>query len=67
MKWIDIENDRPKSCEDVLFSDGKHVYYGWLETHEFGEELVFYDVVNKEWPEHVFCWASIPKPPKLRK
>lgn len=69
MKWIKVEDKRPKPCEDILFTDGEKVYKGWLETHEFGENAVFYndthDVLNVEhWPEEVTHWMPLPDVPK---
>lgn len=69
MEWIDIEMTGlyPKVCEDVLFSDGKSVMFGWLECHQSGEEPLWYDASSPghmhSWPENITHWMKLPKPP----
>ncbi len=66
MKWIDISDKLPRSCDDILFTDGKKIYKGWLETHEFGEDLVFFNDTYRLaaiWPENITHWMELPKLP----
>jgi hypothetical protein len=68
-KWISIEDKTPKPCKDILYTDGKKIYKGWLETYNFGEELGFYNVegsgINEtHFPEDITHWMYLPKPPK---
>lgn len=70
MKWINLEDKSPQSCEDILFTDGKEIYKGWLETYEPEEELCFYNEKAgfcDHWPENITHWMSLPKPPKVIK
>jgi|FreactcultuFSWF8_1027224.scaffolds.fasta_scaffold19388_2 hypothetical protein len=68
MKWIKVEDKLPVPCIDILFTDGKKWYKGWLDTYEPLEDPVFYnDESNKigsdHWPENITHWA-IPELPK---
>ena len=72
-KWISLDEKKPRCCETIAFSDGKSIFFGWLETYEFGEDLVFYafaDIRGKTgskidyWPEGIEWWISLPKLPK---
>ena len=70
MKWTKIRSHEslPKCCEDILFTDGKEVYKGWLESHEFGTDPIFYNVGSGEsWPEDVTHWMPMPKLPRRNK
>lgn len=71
MKWINLEDERPKPCVDILFSDGKKVYAGWLENYEPCEELCFVDRIGANrfdtFPEDIEWWMYLPKPPKEKK
>lgn len=62
-KWIEVEKKKPSCCDEILFTDGKKIYFGWLETYEFGEELSFYNAYESEWPENITHWMELPKPP----
>ncbi len=69
MKWISLEEKKPKVAREILFTDGVDVFYGWLESYEFGEELMFYSSGSEgdscsSWPEDITHWMEIPKPPK---
>ena len=63
-KWKEIQRHKVPVCKDILFSDGIDVFCGWLETHEELEDPVFYDAINKEWPECITHWMPLPKPPE---
>jgi hypothetical protein len=67
MEWIKLEDSLPRCCDDVLFTDGKQVYRGWLETHEPLEDPLFYnqscEVRAEHWPENVTHWMPLPEPP----
>jgi len=76
-KWISLDEKKPKTCETIIFSNGENIFTGWLETHDFGEELIFYafaDVRGKTeykletyWPDDVQWWMPFPKLPKKEK
>ncbi len=59
---------RPTPMKDILFTDGKQVFYGWQENTESEEELSFYSPMPFEdyWPENIIAWAEIPLPPKSK-
>ncbi len=71
MKWIKVDHKPPKFCDDILFTDGKKIYKGWLETYEAGEDLSFYNDASgiraNHWPEGVTHWIALLKLPKLEK
>ena len=46
MKWISLEDKIPRCCEDILFTEGKRIYIGWLETYEPLEDLCFTRAVH---------------------
>ncbi len=48
INWINLEDERPKCCIDLLFYSNDSILCGWLETYEPLEDLVFYDVINRE-------------------
>lgn len=68
MKWMPIELEKPRFSDDILFTDGKKVYKGWLETYEPGEDLSFYNDTSQlredRWPENVSHWMYLPKLPE---
>lgn len=66
MKWIDVKEQKPRTCDSIIFTDGVEVYFGWLETLEDGEDPLFYNMENNEgskWPEGVIYWMEKPEPP----
>lgn len=68
MNWIEIEKERPRCCDDILFSDGQKIYMGWLETCEPEEDLSFYSIArHSRWsdssPENITHWMPLPKLP----
>lgn len=73
MKWISLDEKKPRCCDSILFSDGSNVYAGWLETYEPLEEISFHAILEVTSmrhsrdmsPEGITHWAPIPKPPKL--
>ena len=70
MTWISIEKTLPKCCEDILFTDGRNIYKGWLETYEPLEEPLFYNTDDRRnadrWPENITHWKELPKLPKVK-
>jgi hypothetical protein len=71
MGWIKLEDSLPRTCDDILFTDGKNIYKGWLEANEPLEERLFYNDTSirraENWPENVTHWMPIPKPPTSEK
>lgn len=66
MKWISLENEKPDSCVEIIFTDGKKVYFGWLETYEPLEELNFLDACDRYVTiEGVSHWMKKPSVPKF--
>lgn len=73
MRWNKLDHlDKktwPKCCWDILFTDGKKVWAGWLETWEESEDLVFYTPFMEpgtrygQTIENVTHWADWPLPP----
>lgn len=67
MKWIKVEDQMPRAAEDILFTDGKEIYKGILETYEFGEDPVFFNEADNwrddSWPEDITHWMPLPKLP----
>jgi len=51
------------ALEDILLSDGKKVYAGFLETIQPEEDLVFYDCLSRGFLEDITHWMPLPKPP----
>lgn len=38
MEWISVEDSLPENMEDVLFTDGKDIYHGYIMyEYEIGE------------------------------
>lgn len=65
-EWIKVEDQRPKTCVDILFTDGKEIYKGWLETYELEEDPLFYSNksgFSEHWPENITHWMKLPKLP----
>lgn len=62
--WISIEKRKPRVCDDILFTNGEIVYAGWLETYEFGEELSFFDAIDRVSCDDITHWAQMPEPPE---
>ncbi len=71
MDWISVESVKPKPCVDILFTDGKEIYKGWLETYEDSEELCFCatreSFIHDLWPENITHWMPMPELPKTEK
>lgn len=72
MKWIDVEDEMPRPADEILFTDGHKVFFGWLEAYEIGEDPMFYcshevDIRSESnWPENITHWMKIPRPPKQK-
>ncbi len=68
MKWMPIELEKPRFGDEILFTDGKEVYKGWMEGNQFGEDLVFYNDTSQmrkdHWPEDVTHWMHLPRLPE---
>jgi hypothetical protein len=68
MEWIEMEKQKPNPCIDILFTDGKEIYKGWLETYEECEDLSFCSMraslLHDAWPENITHWMPLPKLPK---
>lgn len=62
MKWTNVNDIRPIPCKSIIFTDGKEVYMGWLETYEECEDLSFYDCENQTWPDNITHWTHLPRP-----
>lgn len=62
MKWSSLDKEKPRCAEEIIFSDGKESYFGWLETYAEFEELSFYDCISRNWPEGIIEWMYKPKP-----
>lgn len=66
-KWIKVEDKRPPCCDDILFTDGKKVYKGWLETYEPLEDPLFYHDTSRRcqenWPQEITHWMPLPTLP----
>jgi len=69
MSWIKIEDKLPKAAQEILFTDGKTIYKGWLETTEPLEDLMFYNESwnargDDSWPANISHWKKLPSLPK---
>lgn len=66
MKWISLDDKKPRCGMDILFTDGEEVYYGWLDTYMPLEELSFVSACTRpiSFKEGITHWMSMPKPPK---
>lgn len=64
-EWISVDERRPRSCDDILFTDGKKVWVGWLTTYDPLEDLVFYSTLDtrNQYPDDVTHWMPLPNPP----
>lgn len=68
-RWIKVKDKKPHCCEDVLLTDGKTIFLGWLET-VFEEEDPLWcaktsSFREEQWPRDITHWMKLPKPPKL--
>lgn len=67
-KWINAQDELPKICEDILFTDGKDIWKGWVELYDKLEGHVFYaDHSSRDksnWPDNVTHWMPLPELPK---
>jgi hypothetical protein len=65
--WIKVQDKLPRFCVDILFTDGKKIYKGWLETYEPLEEPLFYNDTSRRseehWPEGISHWMALPPLP----
>lgn len=51
MKWISLEKEKPPFFVEILFTDGKTVFFGWYEVMEECLAPEFYSLYPKEpWP-----------------
>lgn len=69
MNWINIEERKPSPCQDILFTNGKDVFKGWLETYDPLEDLSFYSDragLFEHWPEDITYWMPLPELPKVK-
>jgi Protein of unknown function (DUF551) len=66
MKWISLKDEMPRPADEILFTDGYEVFYGWLESYITGEDPLFYKVYSDvdNWPAKISHWMPFPKPPK---
>lgn len=64
MNWISVNKKLPVICHTIMFTDGKEVFCGWLETYLDNEDQLYYDSVGRGWPENVTHWMNLPKPPE---
>lgn len=67
--WINCTNpcNLPVCGHGLLFSDGKKVWAGWLETYEPCGEPVWYCPSDQgQWPENIIWWREYPEPPKKK-
>ena len=68
MKWIDVDDKKPRALVDILFTDGKAVYFGTMEHWEFGEEPCFVNEIKGRrqdcFPDGITHWMPLPKPPE---
>jgi hypothetical protein len=68
-RWVSVEDERPRAGIDILFTDGKQIYYGWLDTYDVGEELSFFArrvrLLDDCYPEGVTHWMRLPPLPVI--
>lgn len=60
LKWIKVVRGFTPFLRQILFTDGKELFVGWLETVQPEEDLQFYDAVNETWPDDVIYWCELP-------
>lgn len=70
MEWIALEDKIPGLCVDILFTDGKQIYMGWIETDPcedpvFVAKTIFAD--EDDSPENVTHWMKLPSLPGKEK
>lgn len=68
-QWMEVIKKMPPPCIDILFTDRKEIFKGWLETYEEGEEPVFYNSQEQTrrsqiWPEDITHWMHLPSLPE---
>jgi hypothetical protein len=63
-RWVPLDEEWPPMCQDILYTDGKHIYYGWLETYEPLEEPCFvaktFGRRENASPEGITHWMRLP-------
>jgi len=68
MKWIKIEDEKPKPFIDILFSDGKYIYLGWPEIEIYNTDEIlsffYYDGRTPQWLSNITHWMHLPKLPE---
>lgn len=64
MSWISLKVKKPQACLDILFTNGKYVYKGWLESYHPGEDLIFVNDANLRTEDNVTHWMILPEPPR---
>ena len=65
IQWLPVEREGIPVCENILFTDGRRVFSGWLETYEPNEDPLFFVTIGDfgSWPEGITHWMPLPKPP----
>ncbi len=63
MKWKKIVREEVPVFDTILFTDGKQVFCGFLETVRPEEDLSFFEFDYRSWPENITHWMPLPKPP----
>ncbi len=64
MNWKKIVSKEVPIFKTILFSDGKEVFCGFLETIDPEEDLSFFDYNERDWPVEITHWMPLPKPPR---
>ena len=64
MEWIRIEDDLPEDLENVLFTDGKDVYKGYINKSVWGEWNYWFSI-SDVGIEDVTHWMPLPTMPKV--
>ncbi len=68
MEWIDVkEKDKlPEDLENILFTDGVHVYKGYRMTSSISEvDFDYWYSVTDSSVLDVSHWMPLPKPPGI--
>jgi hypothetical protein len=57
LQWKPVERGVTPFLVGILFTDGRGVYAGWLETVQPEEDLLFFDAVERKfhWDGVVAC------------
>lgn len=73
-KWIDIKDELPTQCEDVLtfsvipdeeiYEDYSPIYVGFYENGTFYSTYDYYESYNYISLGYVTHWMPLPEPPK---